>query len=95
MVTDSMESILADGRVMELMRDSEAVDQTLGEKVKQFFRDLDGEYYLVPFSAGLNAQEETAYSIGKPRQRSFPADTGSSSQKEALKNGRKASEDVI
>lgn len=39
-VTDSMESILGDGRVMELMQDIEAVDQTLGEKVKQFFRDI-------------------------------------------------------
>ena len=39
-IADSMESILADGKVMELMRDIEAVDQTLGEKVKQFFRDI-------------------------------------------------------
>ena len=40
LVTNSMEGILADGRVMELMRDIEAVDRTLGEKVKQFFRDI-------------------------------------------------------
>ena len=39
-VTDSMEGILADGRVMELMRDIEAEDQTLGDRVKQFFRDI-------------------------------------------------------
>ena len=60
-----------------------------------FFRDLDGKYYLVRFSAALNAQEETVYSIGQIRQRSFPADAGSSSKKEALKNGRKASGDII
>ena len=39
-IADSMESILADGRVMELMRDIEAEDQTLGDRVKQFFRDI-------------------------------------------------------
>ena len=60
-----------------------------------YFRDLDGKYYLVRFSAALNAQEETVYSIGQIRQRSFPADAGSSSKKEALKNGRKASGDII
>ena len=60
-----------------------------------YFRDLDGKYYLVRFSAALNAQEETVYSIGQIRQRSFPADAGSSSKKEALKNGRKASGGII
>lgn len=60
-----------------------------------FFRDFDGKYYRVPLSAGINANEETVYSIGEIRQRSFPADRGSSSQKEALKNGRKASTDII
>ena len=60
-----------------------------------YFRDFDGSYYLVPFSAALNEQEETAYSIGKIRKRSFPAGTGSSSKKEALKNGRKASGGII
>lgn len=60
-----------------------------------FFRDLDGKYYRVTLSAGINANEETVYSIGEIRLRSFPADRGSSSQKEALKNGRKASVDII
>ena len=60
-----------------------------------FFRDADGKYYLVPFSSGINEQEETTYSIGKIRKRSFPASTGSSSNKEALKGGRKASGSII
>jgi len=37
----------------------------------------------------------TRAAITTARQKSFPADTGSSSQKEALKNGRKASKDII
>ena len=49
-----------------------------------YFRDFDGSYYLIPFSAALNEQKETAYSIGKIRKRSFPAGTGSSSKQEAL-----------
>ena len=59
------------------------------------FRDADGSYYLVQFSAGLNEKDETTYSIGSIRQRNFPAGKGSSSQGEALKNGRKASGDII
>lgn len=59
------------------------------------FRDFDGKYYIIHFSAGVNAQEETVYSIGNIRQRSFPADKGSSSGKEALNDGRKASGDII
>lgn len=39
-IADSMESILADGKVMELMRDIEAADKTLGGKIKNFFRDI-------------------------------------------------------
>lgn len=62
---------------------------------RSFFRDFDGKYYEVTFSAGLNEQEETAYSIGNIRQRSFPAGTGSSSRTEALKGGKKASGDII
>ena len=62
---------------------------------ESYFRDFDGKYYRVPLSSALNEQEETAYSIGRIRQRSFPAGRGSSSQKEALKNGRKASGDII
>ena len=57
--------------------------------------DADGSYYLVQFSAGLNENKETAYSIGNIRSRSFPAGKGSSSQREALKDGRKASGNII
>lgn len=59
-----------------------------------FFRDFDGQYYRIPFSAGVNAQEETAYSIGKITKRRLPAGLGSSSN-EALENGRKPSGDII
>ena len=62
---------------------------------KSFFRDFDGKYYEVPLSAALNEPEETAYSIGKIRQRRFPADPGSSSGREALNSGRKPSENII
>ena len=60
-----------------------------------YFRDFDTKYYRVVFSAALNDQEETVYSIGRIRQRNFPADRGSSSKKEALKNGRKASGGIV
>ena len=61
----------------------------------KFFRDFDGEYYLVKFSAGINGEEETTYGIGKIIKRRFPAGRGSSSDKEALKNGRKPSGTII
>ena len=60
-----------------------------------YFMDFDGKYYQIPFSAGLNDTEETVYSVGKIRQRRLPAGTGSSSNKEALKNGRKPSYNSI
>ncbi len=59
-----------------------------------YFQDFDGKYYRVVFSAGINANEETVYSIGQIRERRFPAGRGSSSN-EALKNGRKPSSDAI
>jgi len=39
-MADSMESILADGRVMELMQSLEAADKSLGGQVKRFFRSI-------------------------------------------------------
>ncbi len=39
-IADSMESILADGRVMELMSDIEAADKGLLATVKKFFRNI-------------------------------------------------------
>ena len=60
-----------------------------------YFRDFDGKYYQVRFSAALNSHEETVYSIGVVRQRRLPADAGSSSRGEALKSGRKPSGDII
>lgn len=58
------------------------------------FKDFDGKYYRIRFSAGINANEETVYSVGQIREKRFPADGGSSSN-EALKNGRKPSSNVI
>ena len=57
-----------------------------------YFRDIDGENYKVRFSAGLNGQEETVYSIGKIEKRrpSIP-NRGSSSQREALKTDQRPS----
>ena len=39
-IADSMETILADGKVMELMRDIEKADKSLGQKIKEFFQDI-------------------------------------------------------
>ena len=44
-----------------------------------FFRDFDGTHYRVPFSAGLNENDETVYSIGKIRERKSTARRGPSS----------------
>ncbi len=44
-----------------------------------FFRDNDGRYYRVRFTAGLNDTEETAYSIGGIKRRSLPAKSDGSS----------------
>lgn len=60
-----------------------------------YFRDYDGKYYRVPFSAAINENMETVYSIGKIRQRRFPANRGSSPETGALNSGRKPSEDII
>lgn len=56
---------------------------------------FDGKYYRIRFSAGINANEETVYSVGQIRERRLPADGGSSSKTEALKNGRKPSNSII
>ena len=39
-ITDSMETILADGKVMELMQNIEKEDKSLGQKIKEFFQDI-------------------------------------------------------
>lgn len=39
-IADSMETILADGKVMELMQDIEKADKSLGQKIKEFFQDI-------------------------------------------------------
>ena len=62
---------------------------------KANFRDFDGKYYLIHFSSGISGEEETTYSIGDIKERRFPAGNGSSSDKEALKNGRKPSGTII
>ena len=39
-IAASLEGIMADGRVMELMREAEAKDKGLGAKLRQFFQDI-------------------------------------------------------
>ena len=56
-----------------------------------YFMNADGQYYLIPLSAGINENDETAYSVGNPKRRRFPNRAGSSSKTEALKNGGKPS----
>lgn len=34
-----------------------------------YFKDIDGQYYRVPITAGLNGNEETVYSIGEIRKK--------------------------
>ena len=46
-----------------------------------YFEDAGGEYYRVVFSAGVNGDAETAYSIGDIQQRRHPAGNGSSAPK--------------
>ena len=60
-----------------------------------FFKDIDGKYYIVPISAGINENEETIYSIGNVRRRRHSTNTGSSSIGGALKNGAVPSGDII
>lgn len=66
-------------------------------KIQDYFTEnlADGCYYQVPFSAGINAEEETTYSIGKIRKRRFPAGRGSSSNARRSKDGRKPSNGII
>ena len=60
-----------------------------------FFLDADESYYKLPLSVALNGAEETAYNIGKPEKRRFPASTGSSSTKGGAQMGRKPSAGII
>ena len=60
-----------------------------------FFRDFDGQYYLIRLSSGINQAEETVYSVGRIGKRRFPAGGGSSSTREALNSGRKPSKIII
>ena len=48
-----------------------------------YFRDFDGSYYRVTFSAGVNENNETVYSIGRIRKRESITRRGSSSGVEA------------
>lgn len=57
--------------------------------------DFDEKYYQVNFSAALNEQNETVYSIGRINERRFPTRSGSSSKNEARNYGRKSSNPII
>ena len=57
-----------------------------------YFRDIDGKYYVVKFSSGINNNEETVYSIGNIRKRRYSVSRGSSSSggaqiKDAIPSG--------
>ena len=60
-----------------------------------FFKDIDGKYYIVPISSGINGNEETVYSIGNVQRRRYNTNAGSSSKGGALKNGAVPSGDSI
>ena len=62
-----------------------------------FFQDFDGTYYRVPFSAGVNDDLETAYSVGQPRQRrKRPAGSrGSSAPRGGAQSAGRSSGDII
>lgn len=60
-----------------------------------FFKDIDGQYYRVPITAGMNGNNETVYSIGEIRKRRDGTNRGSSSNGGAQKNGTVPSGDII
>ena len=60
-----------------------------------YFKDIDGQYYRVPITAGMNGNEETVYSIGEIRKRRDGTNRGSSSNGGAQKNGTVPSGDII
>lgn len=60
-----------------------------------YFKDIDGQYYRVPITAGMNGEQETVYSIGEIRKRRDGTNRGSSSSGGAQKNGTVPSGDII
>ncbi len=60
-----------------------------------FFEDQDGAYYRIQFSAGLNENQETVYSIGEIRKRRPVAGRGSSSKNGGAQKGERSSAPII
>ncbi len=60
-----------------------------------YFENDDGQYYRVVFSAGINADEQTAYSIGQMDKRKRPAITGSSTNDGGAQGAAASSETSI
>ena len=62
-----------------------------------YFKDSNGQYYRVSFTAGVNKDMDTAYSIGKMDKRNHPSSTGSSSAPfgRGAQNTRMVSEDIV
>ncbi|MCI5484046.1 MAG: hypothetical protein MR426_03110 [Clostridiales bacterium] len=60
-----------------------------------YFKDIDGKYYHVPISAGVNGNEETVYSIGNIQKRRYSTGLGSSPNGGAQKSGAVPSGDII
>ena len=60
-----------------------------------FFKDIDGKYYIVQFSSGVNGEAETVYSIENVQKRKYSTNHGSSSNGGAQKNGAVPSGDII
>ena len=68
--------------------------QDMAARSIAFFKDIDGMYYIVPISAGINEKDETVYSIGNAQRRRHNTNAGSSSIGGALKNGAVPSRDI-
>lgn len=62
-----------------------------------YFEDSDGQYYRVRFTAGVNEDMDTAYSIGQMDKRNHPSSAGSSSAPfgRGAQNTRMVSEDSV
>ena len=72
-----------------------SVKKHTGETAHPKSMAADGSYYLVPLTAGLNENDETAYSIGKITKRRAPTGTGSSSPKGGAQRGGNSSAGTI
>jgi len=59
-----------------------------------YFQDYDGKHYQMDLSVAKNGAENTVYSIGDIKERSFPPNTGPSSKTGGAPEGEKASDNA-